>query len=230
MSEDLSLASGGVIASVHKGGRIICGSDGSAIWMAEGDGAGTDDVMLYVRADFSPQPHVELVRSGDSAINTGGGIMGVLSMLNGAPFVIFPQFLALTAGAAFPMTRGTFSIGNLAGDQQLNTGSWVLVDGLAVPAAYVSLRQNSRNHDEVSPDSSYLIAKVWDGGSALFWGQRQGNGTVTEYVLAQAGQPAPGGDTFTSFEFSSAHTIANGISLFRAGLTTAGSGLFVQSE
>ena len=219
---------GGVLDNVHKGGRINCNSAGGVIWMGEGSNQAIDDVVLFFQNSLSPQPPTVLARTADSAPNTGGGQLSSMNMLNTAPFARFSQFHSTLIGAQQPINSGTFAILSLAGALQLDTSSAIVSGGAPQAAAYVSLRQTIRGYDEVSADGSFLIALRWLATSALYWGVREANGAVVVYPVAAQGGAAPNGDTFGSFETSSAHTIADGVVLFRAPLVTAGSALFLQ--
>ena len=219
---------GGTLDNVHKGGRINCNSAGASIWIGEGSNQAIDDVCLFFQNSLSPQPPTVLARTGDSAPSTGGGLLSSMNSLNTAPFARFSQFHSTLIGAQQPINSGTFAVLDLAGTLQLDTSSAIISGGAPQAAAYVSLRQTARNYDEVSADGSFLIALRWLTTSSLFWGIRETNGAVVVYPLAAQGGPAPNGDTFGSFEVTSAHTIANGVVMFRAPLATAGTGIFYQ--
>ncbi len=214
---------GGTLLNVHAGGPLIVRNGGNVIWRARGTLPGTDDIVL--RGD-SVAPFVTLARSGQLAPTTASATFGALELLqhepqgvtvlirvqvqglaNGVDFATYAldgtnQFLALYEGRSAPSDLGQ------------TTTFTDTVPGLGQPP-YV----------DVAADGSLAAAALLaNGTSGVFWLVPD----CDSFTIAASGQAAPGGDTFGPFHPTAPHTSATGVVLFRASLTTAGSGLFRQ--
>ncbi|MDJ0521943.1 MAG: hypothetical protein QNJ90_07695 [Planctomycetota bacterium] len=221
---DLFPTGPGTVLDPHKGGRLVVFPGGEVAWVAQGNQGGVDDVLMYFDPIPAPVTYVELIRSGDTATDTANGQHAVIDMLSTAPSCEFPQIESTVLGSGSGVTRGTFGVFDTAGNHTLDSSNLVLSGGALVPASTIDLSNTSQPYTEASTDGSFVFAQAFSGTSALFWLVR-GSGTT---AIAAEGGPAPGGDTFTAFEPTSAHTGADDVVLFRAGLTTAGSGIFRQ--
>jgi len=157
---------------------------------------------------------VVLARSGDTAASTGGGLFTSIDLLNAASPTVIPQFETSILGGTAGVTRATYGVTAIGAVPALGT---------AATAAYVDIRNAARPYNEVSGGGSFFFANQASGGTTgLFWAIPG----ETIYTIVLTGNATPGGDTFGSFAASSAHTIADGVALFRANLTTAGTGIF----
>jgi hypothetical protein len=223
-SDGNALPGGGVVQEVYGGGDLLVFNNAFVMWQAEGSTALSDDVVLY----GSPTtPYIELARTADPAPGSGG-FFGELRFVRHRQQCVFPavdaDLLLVPGGADFAM----YVLGSGAPLLSIYEGRPAppdlgeatvftdLLPGLAEPQRF-----------DVSPDGSFAFGGLMaNGTSGIFW-LIPACGTFT---LAKSGGPAPvtGGDTFGAFAPQAAHTCHDDVVLFRALLTTNGSGVFRQ--
>lgn len=223
-SDGNALPGGGFVAEAYDSGDLLVFNNGFVMWQAEGSFAAPDDVILY---GSSSVPYIELARSADSAPGSGG-FFGELRLVRHRQQCVFPEvdadLLAVPGGADFAMyvigsgapLLSIFESRPAPPDYGATTAFTDLLPGLGDPQRF-----------DISPDGSFAFAGLMtNASSAMFW-LVPGCGTFT---LAKSGgaAPVPGGDTFGAFSPAAAHTVHDDVVLFRALLTTHGSGVFRQ--
>lgn len=221
-ADSAGLPGGGSVVEVHAGGPLLVYDSGSVLWRAQGSLSGVDDVLLVGN---SIQPFTVLARSGSLAPTAGGGVFGSLELLQHEPEGVLPMFRAQIVGAPNGVDFATYGIasglalafyeGRAAPSDLGESASFTdTVPGLGAPP-YVDL----------SRDGAFAFAGLLSNGtSGIFW-------LVPNcgfFTVAKSGGPAPGGDTFGAFSPSATRTAADGVVLFRAPLSSAGSGVFRQ--
>jgi hypothetical protein len=218
---ELLPSGGGSVANIHKNGWLNVFSNGEVVWMAEGSDPAPDDVFMWGSNTGLPLTQV-LARSGDAAPNTGG-TFGNMSGMNQASASAIPQFVAAVVASPQGSTVGTFGILSRGDVPRMGTAHLMQSDVGPLGSTYVGLGAGGGAYTQISANGSFVFANVLQGGtSAVLWMiPLQG-----VFALAVETAPAPGGDTFGSFGTTSAHCCADGVALFRAPLTTAGSGMF----
>lgn len=221
-TDGLGSFGGGSILSVHAGGPLLVYDSGSVLWKAQGDRGGLDDVLLL---GSRSEPFTAFARTDGIAPSTGGAQLGALDLLQHEPEGVLPMFRAQLVGTSNGVDFATFGIGSSL--------SLAFFEGRAAPA---DLGQSAVFTDtlpglgaapsvDIARDGGFAFAGLLTNGtSGVFW-LLPGCGFFT---VAHSGGGAPGGDTFGAFSPSATHTTADGVVLFRANLTTAGSGLFRQ--
>jgi hypothetical protein len=213
----------GNILECHAGGPLLLYNDGNVVWKALGTETVPDDVILSGNA---VAPYFELARSGYLAPGASGGGFGDLDLLNHRQEPEFPQMMCELINVPGGADFATYAF----------TGSGPLLsifEGRAVPADFAASTSftdqlpglRAAQTFDVARDGSFAFAAATQNGSnGMFW-LVPGCGTFT---LAKVGTTTPGGDTFGAFAPQATHTCHDGVVLFRALLTTAGSGVFRQ--
>ncbi len=216
----------GTVADAWKRGRILVYGDASMTWVAKGTQSGADDIFMLYQHNAVVQ-HREMARTTETAPSTGMGTWSRIDALNAAPAAQRVMFDGGVSGGTFGVTEGTYQVTGVNPPNVIaDTANLVASGGAVVPAPYISLRQTTRPYDEVAFNGDLGYAQMFSGTSVLWWLVRAAGNNI--FGVAAQGGTAPGGDTFTSFSGGAALTIAPGIFLFRAGLTTAGTGIFRQ--
>jgi hypothetical protein len=223
-SDGNALPGGGVVQEIHGGGELLAFNNGFVLWQAEGSTAASDDVVLYGSA-FTP--YVELARTADPAPGSGG-FFGELRLVNHRQQCLFPavdaDLLLVPGGADFAMyvvgsgspLLSIYENRPAPPDLGETTTFTDLLPGLA-----------AAQRADIAPDGAFAFAALMaNGTSGMFW-LIPACGTFT---LAKSGAAAPvtGGDTYGAFSPQAAHTCHDDVVLFRALLTTNGSGVFRQ--
>jgi hypothetical protein len=165
-----------------------------------------------------------MARSGDTAPSTGGATFGGIEILQHRPECSLPMIRAQLVGAPNGVNFAFFGV-------TLQPPALAMFQGRAGPSDLGSQFTdefpgvNTQGYVDIGRNGSFAFAsKLLNGVSGIFW-QIPFCGLFT---VASSGGAAPGGDTFGAFAPTSTHTSANEVVLFRAPLTTAGSGVFRQ--
>lgn len=214
---------GGTLLQVHAGGPLLVYNSGSVVWRARGTLVAPDDIILLGN---SVVPFTTMARSGQLVPTTTSAVYGSLELLQHGREALMPMMRAQIVGLSNGIDFATFALDGV--NQFL-----ALYEGRPAPS---DLGQTTTFTDtvpglgqapyvDVARDGSLAVAALLaNGTSGIFWLIPN----CDLFTVAASSQPAPGGDTFGPFTPSTTHTTADGVVLFRAALTTAGSGIFRQ--
>lgn len=220
--EGTVLPGGAVVMDVHAGGSLIVYDVGNVVWLVEGNGAGTDHILVLANG----VSRSIMARTGNPAPGTGpSGLLGTLHLLSQESQIRFPTFWTNPVSSSNGITFAIYGVINLSGVPAL-----AMYNGRPLPASagagafgttFPGL--GSPLYTQVSRNSDIVFANVFStGSSGLFWLRTD----VDLFAVALEGAAAPGGDTFGAFTPQAAFSIANDVVVFRAALAIAGTGIF----
>jgi hypothetical protein len=227
-AEGDALGGGATIDVLPPAQALVPYESGSALFLAVSN-LGEDHLLLGA----SGLPPLVFAVEGDPIVVAGappavaGGTFGTLAWLRNASQSALPLFRANVLGASSGVTLAILAVTDTSGGKALalyDTRPAPSVAGAGVTFTSTFPDLGTAGRIDASADGAIAFgALLSNGATGVFW-------LIPNcglFALALSGVAAPGGDTFAPTS-AWAVTAAVGTVLFRAPLTTAGSGIFRQ--